>query len=166
MSKTVDQIANMAKQLIAENESVSNLEITLKEAKERSRVLREETIPSAMQEEGLTSFKLSSGQEITIRQEVYASIPAQHVTEAFAWLNDHGFGGLIKTTVTTEYGKGDSEAAVQLANDLTSKGLQTSFNEKVHPSTLKSFLKEQINAGTNIPLAIFGANPVFKAVIK
>jgi len=138
----------------------------LKEAKEKSRVLREETIPGAMLELGIESITLETGQKVTIKQEVYAAIPAANKMQAFQWLNDHGYGGLIKTAVITAFGKGERETAVQLAVAMRSDGLDSSFIETIHPQTLKAWLKEQIRNGKAVPMDLFGARPVLTTYIK
>jgi hypothetical protein len=138
----------------------------LKDAKEFARVLREETVPCAMQEMGLDELKLSTGQHISIRQEVYASIPVSCKDVAFRWLSDHGFGGLIKIAVTTQFAKGEQLNAIELTKTLQTMGLQPQLDQSVHPQTLKAFLKEQLAHGANIPLDIFGARPVWTAKIS
>lgn len=166
MSTTVDQLANVAKLLLQANEEVVFTTETLKQVKEHARVLREETVPGMMQELGITSLTLSSGQKLTITQEVYASIPVERKTHAFQWLNANGHGGLIKTTVSTFYTKGQREIALALVNELEGRGLNAVFEEKVHPQTLKAFIKEQLRDAVPIPLDIFGARPVMTARIK
>ena len=145
---------------------MARAEALLKEAKERVRLIREETIPNAMAELCITRLDLADGQVLTISQEVYASIPADKTTEAFEWLCKNGHGGLIKTAVTTQYGKGERDVAEALAIELCGRGLNTDLSEKVHPSTLKAFLKEQIRDGKPCPMDLFGARPVIIAKIK
>ena len=118
MSISLDDMAALARALLDADQEVDNAEQELKDAKERARVLREETIPSAMQELGLEELKLNTGQKLSIKQEVYASIPAANKGQAYDWLNDHGFGGLIKVEVTTQFGKGEQEEAVRLSEQL------------------------------------------------
>lgn len=165
----LDELALMAQALIAADEAVEKADTELKAKKEKARILREETLPGAMQELGVTEFKLDSGQRISVRQEVYAQIPAASKGAAFQWLRDHGFDGLIKTGVTTEFGRGESEEAAKLLERLHTEGfINASLKEDVHPQTLKAFLKEQINAGGDdpVPLDLFGARPVFTAKIS
>lgn len=163
---SLDEMASLARALVDADAAVQDADQALKDAKERARLLREETIPSAMQELGIDKLELNTGQKITIQQEVYASIPAASKNAAFDWLNDNGFGGLIKVGVSTQYGKGEKEAAMTLYQELQQRGLTAKFDESVHPQTLKAFLKEQISAGTNVPLDLFGARPVWTAKIK
>lgn len=166
MSISLDDMASLARALVDADAAVEDADQALKDAKERARVLREETIPSAMQELGLEELKLVTGQKLSIKQEVYASIPASNKNAAFQWLNDNGFGGLIKIEVDASFGKGEQDAAMALYQELNSRGLTASFDQGVHAQTLKAFLKEQLAQGTNIPLDLFGARPVWTAKLS
>ena len=166
MSITLDEMTTLARALVDAESAVEEAEKALKHTKEGARILREETIPSAMQELGIEKLELSTGQKITIAQEVYASIPASSKDEAHRWLEANGFGGLIKVGVTTQYGKGERDEALQLFSELQVRGLNAKFDEGVHAQTLKAFLREQISSGNNMPLELFGARPVWTAKIK
>lgn len=166
MSISLDDMASLARALVDADAAVEDADQALKDAKERARVLREETIPSAMQELGLEELKLATGQKLSVKQEVYASIPAANKQAAFQWLNDNGFGGLIKIEVDASFGKGEQDAAMALYQELNSRGLTASFGQGVHAQTLKAFLKEQLAQGTNIPLDLFGARPVWTAKLS
>lgn len=163
---TLEQLKNSAVSLLDAQAEMQRVIEVLKEATERTRILREETIPNAMQELGIQSLTLSSGQILTIKQEVYASIPKANEYEAFQWLNNNGFGGLIKTEVKTSYGKGEHDIAASLYQELIDRGLDAKFKEGVHHSTLKAWLKEQLSEGNNVPMDLFGARPVMTARIK
>lgn len=166
MSITLDEMTTLARALVDAESAVEEAEKALKHTKEGARILREETIPSAMQELGIEKLELSTGQKITIAQEVYASIPASSKDEAHRWLEANGFGGLIKVGVTTQYGKGERDEALQLFSELQVRGLNAKFDESVHAQTLKAFLREQISSGNKVPLELFGARPVWTAKIK
>lgn len=166
MTISLDQMAALARALVDADGSVEQAELNLKEAKERARILREETIPSAMQELGLEELKLDTGQKLSVKQDVYASIPSAQKDAAFQWLEDNGFGGLIKVEVAADFRKGEAENAMALFKELQERGLQVGFDQSVHAQTLKAFLREQLAAGTNVPLDIFGARPVWTAKIS
>lgn len=163
---TLQEMADLARALLDAVASVDEIESNLKAAREAARVLREETIPAAMQEMGIEELKLDTGQTLSVKQDVYAAIPAESKGEAFAWLNEHGFGGLIKTEVTCNFGKGERDAAAKLLERLLAERIAATFDENVHPQTLKAFLREQVAKGSSIPLELFGARPVWTASIK
>lgn len=165
MAITLNEMTELANALVQAESDVADLENQLKIAKERARVLREETVPGAMQELGLKDFTLASGQKLSVKQDVYASIPQETRAAAFAWLNQNGFSGLIKVGVQTDFGKGDADKAYVLFAELRDRGLPVQYGESVHPQTLKAFLREQIAKGSDVPLDLFGAHPVWTTKI-
>lgn len=165
MTISLTEMAELARALVDADKNVEAADISLATAKERARLLREETIPSAMQELGLESLVLDTGQKLKVQQEVYASIPAANKLAAYDWLNEHGFGGLIKVEVSTQFAKGDQDKAIDLAQTLRGMGFDPALDQGVHAQTLKAFLKEQLSKGANIPLELFGARPVWTAKI-
>lgn len=166
MSITLDEMAQLARALLDAEINIQATEETLKLIKKRAIRLREETIPSAMQEMGLQKLVLDTGQTITIKQEVYANISEENKTKAFGWLEKNNFGGLIKSVIKIEFGRDRLDEASYLCERLKDQGHSPEFIETVHASTLKAFLREQISKGTKVPLDFFGARPVWIAKIK
>lgn len=167
MATTIDDVAELARVLEQAKKSVEDAEAVLKAAQEFKRRLAEETIPAVMQELGIKDLTLENGKKMKLKQDVYAQIESGNKPICWEWLNDNGFGGLIKVKVTAEFGKGQREQAVALCDELSSDGYYVAFNEDVHAQTLKAFLKEQIAKGNSeLPLDLFGARPVWVADIK
>ena len=166
MQISLNEMSSLARALVSADTRVDEAERLLKAAKEHARVLREETIPSSMQELGVESLKLETGETISVKQDVYASIPKAGMGDACEWLNEHGFGGLIKLSVDVSYGKGEQEQAMEVYNELVGRGLNATIDQGIHAQTLKAFLREQLAKGSNIPLDLFGARPVWVAKIS
>jgi hypothetical protein len=162
----LDEMTELARALVEADNTVKTDEALLKASKEKARILREETIPSKMHELGLTSLELDSGEKITVQQEVYASIPVANRPAAFEWLNNHGFGGLIKVNLTIPFSKGEKGDAIELGDKLKNQGFNVDLEESVHSQTLKAFIKDELSKGNNVPLELFGARPVQTAKIK
>lgn len=162
----LEQLTEVAETLLDQDRFVNQLVEQLKDAKECARIIREETIPNAMQELGVSEYKLTNGMKITVKQEVYAKIPDGSKQEAFTWLIDNNYGSIIKTEVKTLFGKGDRDKAIALSVKLNNQGLDAGFFEGVHHSTLKAFIKGLIEDGKPIPLDLFGARAVMIARIK
>jgi len=168
MTISLNEMATVVQSLLDAELIIENQENQLKESKENARKLREEVIPSSMQELGLAELKLDTGQKITVKQDVYASIPKDNKLSALQWLEDHGHGGLIKTDVVTSYGKGEEEEgrARKLLFKLLAEGEKTKLSRGINAQTLKAFLREQIAKGEDVPLDLFGASPVWTTKIK
>jgi hypothetical protein len=157
----MEALMTAARVLVEADEAVEVAEAALKVAKERSRLLREETLPHTMLELGLTRVDLDSGETLKLAQEVYASIPNDKQAEAFAWLTKMKADGIIKTFVEVEFGKGQLAAAKKVHETLLKQHLPATLGQNVHPSTLKAFLKESMADGIEVPFDLFNAWPVF-----
>jgi len=162
----LEQLTILAGMLIDAGAKKEDAERLLKQAKENERRLREEAIPLLMFELGIRNIGLEDGTSIESSTEVYASVPAARKAEAFKWLDENDFSGIIKTQLEINFSRGDNELAKKWLQFLRSKDLDISMNESVHPQTLKAFIKEQIEAGTQIPLSLFGAMVVDTAKVK
>jgi hypothetical protein len=163
---SLTEIKFLIDSLLEKDNEVEKIEGDLKKAKEESRRLREEIIPCALQELGLTKLVLDTGETITLSQDVYASIPQEKKQKAFSWLTEMGFSGLIKIDVITSFSKGQYHQAKDFHDKLYAKGIASKLSQTVHPQTLKAFLKEQMAKGADVPLDFFGATSVFKTKIK
>lgn len=167
-AKQISKMGNLiviAEMLVDAAKRVEDLELELSQAKANLRTLREDTVPSLMHEFGLKEFVLESGEKLTIRQDVYASIPKENKAAAMAWLEQNNFGGLIKTEVKAAFSRGDLPMAKDLLNELLGRRIEAALEANVHPQTLAAFLRGQIKEGANIPLDLFGATPIWTTKI-
>ena len=108
---------------------------------------------------------MEDGVTIEVKPFVSASISKANREEAYQWLMDNGHGDIIKNLVSVDVGK-DSEQAKLALDVLRNAGLEPSNDKKVHPQTLKAFVREQVEKGTPIPLELLGAYLGQKATIK
>ena len=145
---------------------IERIEDDLSELKKLQAVLVEETIPGMFQELSLSSISIDAGEEVTVTQDVYVQLNPESKREAFAWLANNGFGGLIKTEVVTSFSRNERDKALAFSSLLAKKGYTTGFEESVHPQTMAAFMREQIRDQGKVPLDLFGARPVWKTKIK
>ena len=114
-------------------------------------------IPDIMTELGLEDFKLTDGSKIVVKDDIKCGISEERKPVAFEWLRANEYDGIIKTNVSVSFGKGEAELAEQARDALIEAGFRdAAIVDSVHHSTLKSFVKERLEAGTNIPLDTFG----------
>jgi hypothetical protein len=113
-------------------------------------------IPTIMATLGLEEFKLQDGSKVTVKQDVKCGISEERKPAAHAWLRENEFDGIIKTNLSLAFGKGEQEAVAKAQKVLAEAGFDAAVSESVHNQTLKSFIKEQLAEGTDIPLETFG----------
>jgi hypothetical protein len=161
--KGLSALAQRAKMLEHE---VSELEAILKERKESYRKVTEEALPEAMAELGVKSFMMEDGSKIDIKPFYSASISAERRAEAYEWLRARGFDDIIKNTVSVRFGRGEDELCARLLDLLRQQGYPSEQAEKIEPMTLKAWVKEQVERGSELPMELFGVYIGQKATIK
>ena len=148
---------------------ISVLENDLNMAKEQLRRLQEQDLPEAMDEVGMIAFKLDDGAEIKVKAFYNASIPEERKEEAFDWLKENDFEGLIKGEVKVSFGKGEYEVAqafLRFVRGFNQKSIDPEYKEHVHWQSLRAFVREQIEGGHPLPLETFGVFIGRKAELK
>ena len=164
-------LANLASKQVLLEAAVIKAELRVESMKEEIKRLSENLIPDLMMEIGMSEFTLTDGTKIKVAPFYTATIDDTNRDACMRWLNQNGFGDIIKKQIVMDVGKLDGVdwklllsildaalkeqiAEVDPENDVD---IITSLKEGVHHQTLKAFLKEQITAGTKIPLDTFKA---------
>jgi len=151
----ISTVSNLCKQQIALEKRIADLELELKDAKREHRKVAEDLLPAALQEYGVTELKMEDGSEITVAPYYSASIAKDRQDEAFQWLNDNGFADIIKNTVSVSFGREEDDSAKKLVDSLEDNGYATAQKKWVEPMTLKAFVREQVEKGSDLPLETF-----------
>lgn len=162
----ITEIAALATQQLHQERIVAECEIELKKWQAALRQTQEIDLPNAMQQAGVSEIKLPSGQKISIKDGITASVPKANKLEVCAWLREHGFGDIVSEDVTVSFGRGEEEQARDAANRLRALGLHPELTTDVNTARLKALIAEQMGKGIEVPLELFGAVTWTKAVIK
>ena len=164
--KRVSTLADAALQV---EELVKELESRVKEEKERLRTLTERELPEAMAAAGMEKFTTLEGAVVEVKRQVYASITEENREKAHAWLRSNNHGDLIKNVLTISFGAGEDDDAKGARSLIEASGLSYGGMEQregVHPTTLRVFIREQVEGGKPLPLDLFGAHLANVAKIK
>ena len=150
-------ITNSCNKLLETQKKIEATEEELKKLKDVETTLSEQTIPNLMQKAGVELIKLEGGISVEVKPFYSARIPASKSEEAFQWLRDNGHGDLIKNQVSLEFGMKQDNEAKSIVEELKSKGLPVKQKTTVHPSSLRGFVREQIqDLGKDVPAELFG----------
>lgn len=164
--QSASRLAKLADFMVRLDKRKQDLENELKDLDKQIQQVQEHEIPALMAELGFKSFKLADGSEVTVKNYYSASINKERQDEAFGWLNQNGFGDLIKNVVSTSFSRGQEAVAEQFAAECSERGLNAATKKWVEPMTLKAFAKEQIEKGAPLPDELFGVYVGQKASIK
>ena len=163
------EVTTLAELMLAHTEKMNAL---LKQADaekaEAERIARDD-LPELMLEAELQEFTLTNGLVVSVGEHVHANITEANRKKAHAWLVEHGFGGLIKSEVTVSFAASEegTNRAAELTDKLTAEyGNSVGVKDAVHAGTLKAFIREQLEAGNDIPRELFGVFTFNKAEVK
>ena len=157
-----DQLAEIAL-LVREYEIVWNqlieADALVEQLEQRITFITTKLLPAAMELANTDGFS-SAGKKVKLQDIYSANISAARQSAAHAWMREHNKDGLIKTTVSLDFGKGQEAEATAARELLAANNIAYETKEGVHPQTLKAFVKEQVEAeaegGTPIPRDLFG----------
>lgn len=155
-AQTVLAVQRLVGELRRADQQVEECEQALKDAQKWRRDLAERQMPELFEQLGVTELKMSDGLKVLVKEKIRASIPQKHREEAMAWLEEHGHAALIKRTLVAAFNRDQQESAAQAMEVLTKMFRNVKQDRKVEPSTLRSWVKQQLEAGEELPLDLFG----------
>jgi hypothetical protein len=135
---------------------IAHLEDRIKKLKKEHLDISTDKLPALMAEYGITALTLADGSTLNVKKVYGASISEERRTAAFTWLQENGYGDLIKNMVSASFVRGQDEAARNLERELEEKGMTVSSKQWVEPMTLKAWVKGLCEAGTPPPADTFG----------
>jgi hypothetical protein len=165
-SQNLRSMAEVARAIRDKEAEIESLEKTLKARKEALRKQSEEELPSMMAEIGVNSFELDDGSKVSVKDLYGGHISVANRDAAYVWLRENGFDDIIKNTLSIVFGRGEDQKADHFMKILEGHGLLPEQNTSIHPSTLKAWIKERMEAGDNFPMDLFGAYIGQRAIIK
>lgn len=162
----MSRLSKLAKTQVDLETRLTDLEQEMKDVTFALKEVQEQEIPALMSELGVKSFKLQDGTEVSVKKYYSASIAKDRADEAFTWLNNNGFGDLIKNQVALSFPRGAEDKADKFAQECMDRGYNPATKKWVEPMTLKAFAREQVEQGTDLPSDLFGLYIGEKAKIE
>jgi hypothetical protein len=157
---------NSIKQLSVYCEKLKNVREVIKEKKEYIKKLEEIEdklssilIPDILLMNGLSSLKLSNGDDITIKEDISISIPVEDFSKrlkAFQFIESlKGGKFIIKNEFRIDFDRNNDESLIKIKDDLKKylleKNIQYNEDKQIHSMTLKSYIKEVLGYKKGIP---------------
>lgn len=128
-------------------------QVTAKEA--RIKDLTERQLPDLMERMGLTKCTTRQGFKIELKEGVIARMPKETKARAIAWLDEHGYGDLVRHDFKLSFKLAEKESAQHAKQLLEESGLPFREDPNVHHATLSSFAKEKLGKGEELPMDLF-----------
>jgi hypothetical protein len=102
------QLTAAAEEMEEAKAQVDELEVLIKERKERYKHLADDVVPDLMEKAGLVgrdgkgSFTLRSGASIYLKNEIFVNIKKEDKKGLFAWLRKKRLGSMIKEDIPAQ----------------------------------------------------------------
>jgi len=117
--------------------------------------LREDLIPSAMDELGATEWRFEDGTALKVKANVHVSITVADRPAAYAWFRANGQGAIIKTEVAFDFdGAADADKIAKLSEFAKKYDMPGTVSEAVHASTLKATVGALLKKAVALPECI------------
>ena len=150
-------LRTLADEYLAAEAEVARIEAELEVAKTNLKDIAENRIPQAT--DGMEGkFNLGDGRELQIKEEIRSSIAGEKREPAIKWLDEHGYGHIVKREIVFEFPKGDEARSTAFVEAVQKLGmpLVMKSNFSVHHATLNSWVKERLGEGDALPNETFG----------
>ena len=123
-------------------------EALLKQLKSELEEVSTHQIPDKLDQLGISQIKTKEGRTVTVKPFYSCKVldPA-----AYAWLDQHGHGGIIKTKLVREYLRTERDEAVEYQRQHP----EFRLDETIHHQTLSAFTKEIYSNNGSLPEEYF-----------
>ena len=149
-SDAMKQISELAETQVQLEDYITTSEKELADLKVQLYKVQQELLPEALLAIGMTSFTLKDGSTISCGKVYQAHISKANAEEAHKWLRDNGHGDIIKNEVKVNFGKDQDVEANAFKEQLNKDGQTYTAKEPVHASTLKSFVRGELESGRQV----------------
>jgi hypothetical protein len=168
MSDALKDLSILVRHVQDMEENVTKIEAELAKAKDRLHFFKTDLIPTYMYDLGLEKVTTNTGHEVSVKTSYYGNISEERLESATKWLEEHGDGSLVKTTIGHTFGKGEEEQVDKLVllNFLQEHMMEYNEKKGVHPQTLKAFIKRKLEAGEIFPHELFGVYVAKELVVE
>lgn len=150
----LERITTAATQVTVLNARLATLEQQVDETKAELRALQETVLPALMDEAGTPLIGLDDGSRLERHERVYASVSKANATDACAWLDEHGYGALVREAISVPVARGDRGTATRVVSALEGLGVAFLRDLSIHPQTLTAFVRESLSEGRELPNSI------------
>lgn len=182
-SAELSQISGMASRMLQIDKAVETLTDRIKSMMEEKERIQGADLPSLMEELGMKSFKLKTGEEVIIKPIIKGSLPTEtqvekekdpdkrlelktRYEEGMAYLIKNNAGALIKSMVYVELGKDAAKPLKEAMAALKKLGLDPKKERGVNANSLNAWIKERIEGGNPPDFTLFKIYSGNRAEVK
>lgn len=155
------RVKNKAKDLRDLYLQKNDLEQQLHEINNKIQVVERDDLPDLFSQVGISRVDVEGDGNhppfVAERKTVYtAKIPEDKRELAFEWFEAQGHGDLVKAVIDINFGMHEHEKRLACMKLLANAEVEYHASESVHASTLRAFVKREIQKGHIIPHDLLG----------
>lgn len=162
----IRRIGELAKRQVSIEKEISDMTERQAALQKELDELRDRTLSDLLLECGISELKLDDGSKVKVDRMVFATIKGDNKPAAISWLEGHGFGALVKSSLSINAEKGAGEKLAVVVAAAAEVGLAVTRKDDIHPQTLKAFCAEQLEKMDDFPQELFGVYVVNRTKIK
>jgi hypothetical protein len=138
-----------------------DLENQLAELGKRIQTVERDDLPDLFSQVGISRVDVEADGNhpafVAERKTIYtAKIPEEKRLEALQWFETQGHGDLVKSVIDITLGMHEHTRKLAIMKLLSDHGIEYYTSESVHSSTLRAFVKREIQAGHIVPYDLLG----------
>lgn len=145
------KINELVEEWKAKQAAVEAAESRLSQAKEELRKIETDLLPNTMMELGVSSVTTNDGLVVEVKPVVDGGILRGHEEEAIQWLDENGYGDLVKASIAVNLPREERDKARAALETLRSLGIDATVKNTVHPQTMKAFIRSCDESGIAVP---------------
>ena len=161
----LEEISTIANSLLVLKARIKKGTAYLADLQKQATKIETDTLPDALKRAGIKSFEMPSGEGISIKDTVVTNIKLADKPAAYQWMNDNGYGSLVKTKITLAFGMGEKEQADSLIAYLKKEKFDFGSSQDIHAASLKKWGTDALESGLSTPDTI-KIDSFPKAIIK
>jgi len=142
------------------------LEQRCKKLRDQITHLSSVVIPELCESANMSDFTLTDGTKVSVKSRFFGKVSEENMDAAQQYLEGVGDGALIKRQISVDLGKCDEEQASRVHEALQTVDVVGEEKRSIHPSTLSSWLTQQMESGADIPTDVFGVYRKVETKIK
>ena len=164
----LERIRKLAQEQRRREGQVESMQNDLAAMEKNLRQISDEELPNAMDTIGVTEVVTEDGLKVTVADDFTASASKRNFPAVMEHLERLNATGLVKHELVVPFDKDKDVEAAELKALLESEGYAVNDKQDINTSSLKAFVKEQLQAGTIGPsdLPTFGVFTFRRAKIK
>jgi len=163
-TEALAQLKDVAERQLALQHELEEAEAAVTRIKAKLADVAERELPDLMLDAGVPFFGLVGGGRVDVETSYHASVPVgapePQRQKAFAWLEKHGYGPIIKWDVTVQFGLNEAVLAKKFIAYVREKltNQKISDRQQVNHQTLSKIVEERVIKTQEIPMDLLGVH--------